>query len=250
MPGSPIIRPLLGRRNGRSGRARFLLVCWYDPHGIATVYENIALWQRLSEFELQIVNLWPTRGDRLCLPEGLDLNEYHGIVLHATVSYAFDNLEALDSQLARPFEQYDLVKVLMKQDEQRMPARFAEYLGRKRFDLLLTCVPEGQLPKFIPARRSARSFLSTCLPVTSCRRCVTWLRRGAAHGRSTSATVGRSSPSPSGASALRSGRSATMFHEHWSVVPACGWIFRAAGRTGSTARPGWIFYRLRRPLWA
>ena len=150
MPGSPIIRPLLGRRNGRSGRARFLLVCWYDPHGIATVYENIALWQRLSEFELQIVNLWPTRGDRLCLPEGLDLNEYHGIVLHATVSYAFDNLEALDLQLARPFEQYDLVKVLMKQDEQRMPARFAEYLGRKRFDLLLTCVPEGELPKVYP----------------------------------------------------------------------------------------------------
>ena len=61
-------RPRLGRSNRRPGAARFLLVCFYDPNGIATVYESIALWQRLSEFDLEILNLWPTRGDWVRLP--------------------------------------------------------------------------------------------------------------------------------------------------------------------------------------
>jgi hypothetical protein len=88
-------RPLLGRR-GRPGAARFLLVCFYDPTGVATVYENVAVWQRLSEFELEILNLWPTRGARLNLPPTLELAAYDGIIIHAAVSYTFDNLEALD----------------------------------------------------------------------------------------------------------------------------------------------------------
>ena len=145
-------RPLLGRR-ARPGAARFLLVCFYDPTGIATVYENVTMWQRLSEFELEILNLWPTRGARLNLPPTLELAAFDGIIIHAAVSYTFDNLEALDSTLARPFEQYDGVKVLMRQDEQQRTALFAEYLGRKRFDVLLTCVPESELTKTYPHER-------------------------------------------------------------------------------------------------
>jgi glycosyltransferase involved in cell wall biosynthesis len=145
-------RPLLGRR-GRPGAARFLLVCFYDPTGVATVYENVAVWQRLSEFELEILNLWPTRGARLNLPPTLELAAYDGIIIHAAVSYTFDNLEALDSTLARPFEEYDGVKVLMRQDEQQRTALFAEYLGRKRFDVLLTCVPQAELTKTYPRER-------------------------------------------------------------------------------------------------
>lgn len=146
-------RPRLGRLTGRPGAARFLLVCFYDPNGITTVYEGIELWQRLSEFELEILNLWPTRGDWVCLPPSLDLAEYDGIIIHPAVSYTFGNVAALDSRLDRPFEQYDGVKVLMKQDEQRMSARFAEYLAQKRFDILLTCLPEPEWPKVYPRDR-------------------------------------------------------------------------------------------------
>jgi glycosyltransferase involved in cell wall biosynthesis len=149
MPATADLRPLLGRR-GRPGAARFLLVCFYDPTGIATVYENVAMWQRLSDFELEVLNLWPTNGARLHLPPTLDLAAYDGIIIHAAVSYTFANLEALDAKLARPFEAYDGVKVLMRQDEQQLTSRFAEYLGRKRFDVLLTCVPESELPKTYP----------------------------------------------------------------------------------------------------
>jgi glycosyltransferase involved in cell wall biosynthesis len=150
MPSAADLRPLLGRRGGRPWAARFLLICFYDPNGIGTVYESIARWQQLSEFELEILNLWPLRGDALRLPATLDLGEYDGVIVHAAVSYSLSNLDALDSQLRRPFEEYDGVKVLMKQDEQRMPALFAEYLGRKRYDLLLTCVPEAERPRVYP----------------------------------------------------------------------------------------------------
>lgn len=143
-------RPRLGRSSQHPGAARFLLICFYDPNGIATVYEGIERWQRLSEFQLEILNLWPTRGDWVRLPPSLDLAEYDGVIIHAAVCYTFGNLAALDSRLARPFEQYDGVKVLMKQDEQRMSARFAEYLGRKKFDVLLTCLPEPEQPKVYP----------------------------------------------------------------------------------------------------
>src|SRR5260370_1603775 len=140
-------RPVLGRRPRRPRLARFLLICWYDPNGIATVYENCALWQLHSEFQLEILNLWPTRVARLSLPPSLDLREYDGVIIHAAVSYKFDNLEALDQQLARAIEQYDGVKVLVEQDEQSMAGCFAEYVERKVFDVLLTCVPEAELCK-------------------------------------------------------------------------------------------------------
>lgn len=149
MPPAAPARPVLGRRP-RPGAARFLFVCWYDPNGVATVCENIAMWQQFSEFELEILNLWPSRGHPLVLPASLDLAEFDGIIIHAAVAYNFENLHALDTQLARPFERYDGVKVLMKQDEQCLTARFAEYLGHKRFDVLLTCVPEAELPRVYP----------------------------------------------------------------------------------------------------
>jgi hypothetical protein len=151
MPTSSVaaIRPVLGRRP-RPGAARFLFICWYDPYGVATVRENIAMWQQLSEFELSILNLWPSRGHPLVLPATVDLAEFDGIIIHAAVAYSFDNLNALELQLDRPFEHYDGVKVLAKQDEQCTTGRFAEYLGRKQFDVLLTCVPEAELPRVYP----------------------------------------------------------------------------------------------------
>src|ERR1051326_8125694 len=101
-----ITRPVLGQRP-RPGVARFLFICWYDPQGIATVCENIAMWQQFSEFELEILNLWPSRGHPLALPATLNLEEFDGIIIHAAVSYSFDNLNALDTALAVPFEHYD-----------------------------------------------------------------------------------------------------------------------------------------------
>jgi glycosyltransferase involved in cell wall biosynthesis len=126
------------------------MVCFFDPTGINTVRENVALWQCLSKFEIEILNLWPLRGGWLTIPGTVDLRDYLGVIVHCTASYSLANLRALDRALARPFEQYDGIKILMKRDEQCHAQSFAHYIGDKKFDLLITCVPASELSKVYP----------------------------------------------------------------------------------------------------
>ena len=62
------LRPRLGRRPATRARERFLFVCFFDPSGITTIYENIALWQSLSRYPIDILNMWPGRDGTLALP--------------------------------------------------------------------------------------------------------------------------------------------------------------------------------------
>ncbi len=144
------LRPKLGRRPYRRAAERFLLICYFDPAGITTIYENIALWQELSRYGIEILNLWPGRSPLLEIPGTIDLNHYTGIIVHCTASYHPDNAYSLDRRLARPFEQYDGVKALMKQDEHFRTNRFVSFIGEKKFDLVITCVPPEELSKVYP----------------------------------------------------------------------------------------------------
>ena len=145
------LRPKLGRSSGAKASHRFLLVCFFDPSGISTVYENIALWQAFSRYRIEILNLWPGRGGSfLTIPDNVELDDYAGIIIHSTVSYFPSNLYSLDTKLARPFEQYDGVKVLMKQDEHVLANKFATYIGRKAIDLVVTCVSPEERAKVYP----------------------------------------------------------------------------------------------------
>src|SRR4051794_17286490 len=108
------LRPKLGRWPGLKHGAPFLFVAFFDPSGITTIYESIALWQKFSDFRIDVVNLWPGRGGVLMLPGSVDLNDYAGIIIHCTVSYHPDNVMSLDGNLPRTFERYDGVKILMK----------------------------------------------------------------------------------------------------------------------------------------
>jgi glycosyltransferase involved in cell wall biosynthesis len=147
---TPILMPAIGARPGR-GLGRFLMICFYDPHGIPTVYENIANWQALSRFRIEVLNLWPGRGSTLRLPSTLDLSAYSGIIIHCAVAYSPENLFSLDQSLRRPFEEYDGLKILMKQDEHVQTKRFAEFIGKKKFDIVITCVPPKEVPKVYPS---------------------------------------------------------------------------------------------------
>ena len=137
---TPNLMPILGARPGR-GLGRLLMICFYDPHGIPTIYENIANWQAFSRYQIEVLNLWPGRGDWLRLPETLNLAYYSGMIIHCTVAYSSSNLFSLDQGLKRPFEHYDGLKILMKQDEHVETKRFVEFIGKKKFDIVITCVP-------------------------------------------------------------------------------------------------------------
>lgn len=146
------LRPRLsGSSTPASWRQRpVLLICFYDPNGITTVWENIRLWQQFSRFEFRVLNLWPGSGSTLALPAGLDLDDFLGVVIHPTVAYSPDNLQGLDRLLRRGFRSYDGVKVLAKQDEQYRSAAWPGFVRDAGIDLLLTCVPAGEQEKVYP----------------------------------------------------------------------------------------------------
>ena len=135
-------KPVLGSRLGRDDD-QLLMVCYYDPNGGSTVCETIANWQRFSRFPIEVINLWPGRNDAaLRLPATLDLARYAGIIIHSTVACSPVNLFALDQQLERSLEAFDGLKILMKRDEQVQKNRFDEYIGKKKIDIVITCVTE------------------------------------------------------------------------------------------------------------
>ena len=143
------LRPQLGRLRGKDDR-RLLFVCYFDPCGIATVYEYIALWQRKSRYQIEILNIWPS-GAPILRP--IALGEFDGCILHSTVSYHIDTLSMIDQSLMPNFANYDGVKILIKQDEHRRTNAISEFLCQKAFDLLITCVPPGEIGKVYPRER-------------------------------------------------------------------------------------------------
>jgi glycosyltransferase involved in cell wall biosynthesis len=144
------LRPRLGRWSAAKTRERFLFVCFFEPSGITTVYENIAMWQQFSCYRIDILNLWPLRYGALMLPPTIDMNDYAGLIIHCTASYHPDNLYSLDQGSARPLREYDGVKILMKQDEHYHTQKFAKYIGEKQLDLVLTCVSADEREKVYP----------------------------------------------------------------------------------------------------
>ena len=144
------MKPRLAAAPIRARKGRILFVCYYDPNFIATVVENIGMWQRLSSYEILIHNMWPNRNAFLTLPASLDLNDFQAVVIHSTASYFYENLRSLDHALPRGFGDWDGVKILMKQDEQVKPGYVARYMGEGKFDLLVTCVPEREILKAYP----------------------------------------------------------------------------------------------------
>ena len=144
------LRPKLGRRPATRARERFLFVCFFDPSGITTIYENIALWQSLSRYPIDILNMWPGRDGTLALPADIELSDYDGLIVHCTASYHPDNLYSLDRDLTRKLEQYDGVKVLMKQDEHYRTGKFADFVGEKKVDVVLTLISPAEREKIYP----------------------------------------------------------------------------------------------------
>lgn len=144
------LRPTLGRARIPHPAGRFLLICFYDPNGISTVWENINLLKTHSRFDFSVLNLWPGRGGPIFIPPSVDLNDYDGVFIHPTACYSFSNLEALDSKLKAPLRDYKGVKIIAKQDEHYLTAHFDAYLCDCNFDMILSCVPKAELAKAYP----------------------------------------------------------------------------------------------------
>ena len=129
---------------------RFLMVCCWSPAGVSTVPDYISAWKSASRFTISVLNLWPLRPGPLAIPASVALNDFDGIILHSTVSYFPINLFNLDTNLDLPFEQFDGIKIIVKQDEHVWSVKWAEFIAAKRFDVLVTSVPEAEIAKVYP----------------------------------------------------------------------------------------------------
>lgn len=141
------IRPHIGSAPGTGFSHRFLLICLFDPNGIATIWENISTLQQYSRYKFEILNIWPGRGKLSELPASVNLAEYAGIMIHPTISYDPATLRNLDVNLKIKFKDFHGIKILAKQDEHYISAEFPRFVEEYDFDLLLTCIPEDQIAK-------------------------------------------------------------------------------------------------------
>lgn len=144
-------KPRFGASRQGVRQGRLLMVCYFDPNGIATIFENIALWQRLSAYEIVVLNLWPGRGGNLAIPPTISLDDFDGLLIHSTVSYFLHNIATLDRYLDKTIREYEGLKILMKQDEQVRTNEFVYYIRDAGIDLVVTCVPPQELEKVYPS---------------------------------------------------------------------------------------------------
>ena len=146
----PSVRPALGNWHFCRDLPTFLLIAYWDPCGISTISEYVAAWQQASRFNISVLNLWPSAGGPLAIPSSVALEDFDGVILHPTVSYFPSNLDNLDTRLAKKFDQYAGLKILVKQDEHVRSARWAEFAAKKSFDVLVTCLSPEEVRKVYP----------------------------------------------------------------------------------------------------
>ena len=157
------LRPRIGDTRQKHD-ARLLLVCFFDPNGISTVWENINLLQKHSKYNFIVLNLWPGRSGHLCIPDSVDLETFDGVFIHPTACYSPQNLYNLDSAIKTKFAEFGGIKIIAKQDEHYMTSRFDDFISENGFDVLLTCVPDSELQKAYP--RSLSSGILTISTLT------------------------------------------------------------------------------------
>ena len=147
----------------RRGRARVLMLAWYDPRGLKTIVDHVESIGRLSRFDYDLMNLYGHEGaEGTELPESVRLAEYDALLVHVTAAYDVYNLISLDRRRTEKIAGFPGVKAMMKQDENLRTNLIIDYLEARSFDLLMTCVPEEHVRSVYPSDRLPRlRFLQT-----------------------------------------------------------------------------------------
>jgi glycosyltransferase involved in cell wall biosynthesis len=128
---------------------RVLLLCCYVRHGVPSVIEMLETVQRLSKYPITVLNLYEHKEQHkfLALPANYDLSLFSCIVIHNTVSYNPDNLFSIDIFLKIKLEEYEGVKILLKQDDFYRFREVSEFIKTKKIDAIFTSTPTEEISK-------------------------------------------------------------------------------------------------------
>lgn len=128
---------------------KVLLIAYYEPRGVPSIVENIALLQRLSTFPITVLNLAEHRFDTgyLKIPPNINLEEYDVVIIHNTVAYNVDNLRSLDAVISCKLAAYSGVKILLKQDEHYRFSEFVTFAREAGIDCIFSIMPPDEVSK-------------------------------------------------------------------------------------------------------
>jgi len=133
------------------GLGKVVIIACYDPCGISTITEQLQEWKRLSAYNIRIVNLFNSYGKfGMRLPDPEVLSNADAVIIHPTACYFPENLTVLCESINGVREKKDFALVLYKQDEHVRSYDTARCIGNYRIDVVLTCVPPGELKKVYP----------------------------------------------------------------------------------------------------
>ena len=128
---------------------RVLLLCCYERQGVPSVIEMLEIVQRLSKYPITVVNLYEHKAHYkfLALPASYDLSLFSCIIIHNTVSYNPDNLFSIDTFLKIKLEEYEGVKILLKQDDFYRFSEVSRFIKTKKIDAVFTAMPTEEISK-------------------------------------------------------------------------------------------------------
>jgi hypothetical protein len=124
---------------------RLLVAYSNSANYVATTAEYIEAFGRHSSFDVHYLHV--THGS---IPD-VDLRDYDAVVQSYCVRLPLEGYVA--EQWLEKLAAFTGVKVLAVQDEYDDTHRLLDAIGRIHFDVVLTCVPEGQIEKIYPAFR-------------------------------------------------------------------------------------------------
>ena len=128
---------------------RVLLLAYFQKFTVPSIVETIATLQGSSEFPITVINFAEhiSGSGNFEIPAALNISEFDVIVVHNTVAYDSANLWSLDRRQSQKLEEFDGLKVIMKQDEHFKFADFVRFVESKGIDLVFTVMPSSELDK-------------------------------------------------------------------------------------------------------
>ncbi|MFN7098624.1 MAG: glycosyltransferase, partial [Gammaproteobacteria bacterium] len=130
--------------------SKFLFICHYDVNGLSEVIDHIHMIASNLSFYTDIINVQLDNNEYLMLSNSINLDNYVGVIIHPSVSYSPINLDHIDDNLHLKLKDFKGIKILIKQDEHVHTHYTARLIGEKKFDLVLTCLPENEIEKAYP----------------------------------------------------------------------------------------------------